>query len=81
MENYHAHAGNQMSDTTDKAAIDAALAAPASVSADGVTVVNRTVDSLIAGQLHNRNINATSPANIAATLRGMSFKIVPPGGP
>jgi hypothetical protein len=70
-----------MSDTADKSAIDAALAAPASVSVDGVTVVNRSVESLIAGQIHNRNINATSPANIAATLRGMSFKIVPPGGP
>jgi hypothetical protein len=70
-----------MSDTTDKAAIDAALAAPASVSADGVTVTNRTVDSLIAGQTHNRNINATSPANVASLLRGMCFKIVPPGGP
>lgn len=70
-----------MSDATDQAAIAAALAAPSSVSADGVSVTNRTIDATIAGQVHARNIAATSPVNVAATLRGMCFKIVPPGGP
>lgn len=81
MENYHAHEKNPMSDATDQAAIAAAIAAPASVNADGVSVTNRSVNDLIAGINHQRAIEATSPLNVAATLRGMCFKIVPPGGP
>jgi hypothetical protein len=81
VENYHAHDWYQMSDSTDQAAIAAAIAKPSSISADGVSVSNRPTADLIAGINYQRAISATAPLNVAATLRGMCFKIVPPGGP
>jgi len=49
-------------------------------SADGVSVSRRSLTDLIEADKHLRATEATKPANISATIRGMMLKIVPPGG-
>lgn len=68
-----------MSDAADIAAIDAALAKPAAQAADGVSESNRSADDLIKLQNHRRALQAANDP--AAFFRGMTCKIVPPGGP
>ena len=68
-----------MSDATDIAAIDAALAKPASQAADGVSESNRSASDFIALQNHRRALAAANDP--AAFFRGMTCKIVAPGGP
>lgn len=77
MDNYHAH-GNPMSDLTDQIATDAAK--PQATTADGVSITRRSLQELADADAYTRAAEATRPANMAATLRGMMFKIVPPGG-
>ena len=67
-----------MSDLSDQIAEDALK--PQSTTADGVSVTRRTLTEQIAADKYAREATATDPANMAATLRGMMFKIVPPGG-
>lgn len=68
-----------MSDSADIAAIDAALAKPAAQSADGVSESNRSAADLIALQNYRRALAAANDP--AAAFRGMTCKIVAPGGP
>lgn len=66
-----------MSDITDQIATDAAK--PLTTSADGISVSRRSLKELSDADAYTRSAEATSPNNMAATLRGMMFKIVPPG--
>ena len=51
---------------------------PTSVSNDGVTVARRSLAELMEYEKHLAGKAAA--ANMAATVRGMFSKIVPPGG-
>jgi hypothetical protein len=51
---------------------------PTSVSNDGVTVTRRSLAELIEYEKHLAG--KTAAANMAATVKGMFSKIVPPGG-
>ncbi len=67
-----------MSELSEQIASDALK--PQATAADGVSVSRRSLSELISADKYLRDVDATSPANMAATLRGMCFKIVPPGG-
>lgn len=67
-----------MSDLTDQIAEDATN--PQAMSADGVSITNRSAQDQIAADQYTRSANATAPDNMVKTLRGMMFKIVAPGG-
>ena len=68
-----------MSDITDQIEADAVKAQ--SVTSDGQSITRRSLSELIAADRHLRQTTATSPTTILATLRGMSLKVIPPGGP
>lgn len=67
-----------MSDVSDRIAQDALK--PQSTSVDGVQITRRSLQDQIAADQYLRNADATAPASMGDTLRGMCFKIVPPGG-
>ena len=65
-----------MSDISDQLATDALK--PASVSNDGVTVTRRSLSEQIAADKYLASKEASaSPANV---FRGMTMRVVPPGG-
>lgn len=65
-----------MAEPADQLAAEALKAQ--SVSSDGVTVSRRSLTELMEYEKHLAAKTAT--ADMGATLRGMCFKIVPPGG-
>lgn len=65
-----------MSDISDRIATDA-LKSQATTS-DGVSITRRSLTEQIAADKYLRDVSAT--ADMAATVRGMFSKIVPPGG-
>jgi hypothetical protein len=65
-----------MAEPADQLAAEALK--PASVSNDGVTVSRRSLTELIEYEKHLAG--KTAAANMAATVKGMFSKIVPPGG-
>tara|TARA_R110000822_G_scaffold3098_2_gene14081 strand:- start:148 stop:348 length:201 start_codon:yes stop_codon:yes gene_type:complete len=65
-----------MAEPADQLAAEALKAA--SVSNDGVSVSRRSLAELMAYENHLASKAAS--ANMAATVRGMFSKIVPPGG-
>jgi hypothetical protein len=67
-----------MSDLTTQITSDAAKSQ--STTADGVSVSRRSLNELIEADKYLAAKDATAPANMAATIRGMMFKMVPPGG-
>ena len=66
-----------MAEPADQLAAEALKAA--SVSNDGVSVSRRSLAELMAYENHLASKAAS--ADMAATVRGMFSKIVPPGGP
>jgi hypothetical protein len=65
-----------VSEISDQLAAEALKAQ--TVSNDGVTVSRRSLSELIAYEKHLASQTAT--ASPAATFRGMTMKMVPPGG-
>lgn len=59
--------------------IESEAAKSQSTSADGVTTTRRPLSELIEADKFLAGKEATANANMPATLRGMMFKIVPPG--
>lgn len=64
-----------MSDETDIAAIEAALAKPQSQSADGVSESNRPLPDVIAADKYKRALQAQAAGAVGPTFR----QIVPSG--
>lgn len=65
-----------MAEPADQLAAEALKAQ--SVSNDGVTVTRRSLSELIEYEKHLASKTAT--ASPAATFRGMTMRVVPPGG-
>lgn len=64
-----------MSDATDQAAIEAALAKPSSQSADGVSETNRSAADLIALNKYKRSLESQVAGGLGFNIR----QIVPSG--
>lgn len=65
-----------MSTLSDQIAADALK--PQSMSGDGISVSNRSLPDQIAADKYAQANKAAT--NMPAAIRGMFFKIVPPGG-
>jgi hypothetical protein len=76
VDNYHAHE-KIMTELSDR--IEADASKPQSMASDGKSVTNRSLQDQIAADKYLREVEGTAPQNIAATLRGICLKIVPPG--